>query len=122
MDTDLTIRTPMELAANRSYLTTYAMLSEVFDTFRLLIDSMDFLEENSDGWEVLRALCNSSMELHGDIEAKRNLLLWMLRLSSFELKTNIIEGRYATMLAWILKPTPKLVEASDLLLNWEGLV
>ena len=120
MDTDLTIRTPIKLAADRSYLMTYAMLPEVFDTFRLLIDSMDFLEENGDGWEVLHDLCESSRETHGDIEAKMNLLLWMLRLSSFELKTNIIEGRYATMLGWILKPTPKLVEASDLLLNLGG--
>ncbi|MCJ1451865.1 hypothetical protein MMC28_002205 [Mycoblastus sanguinarius] len=96
------------------------MLSNVFHTFRLLIDSMDFLEENGDGWDVLLELASSAYELHGDSETKAYLLLWMLQLSSFELKTNIYEELYARMLVCILHSDPVLAEASDLLLNLCG--
>ncbi len=109
------------LAAENSHFTTDAMLSNVFDTFRVLFDSMDLLEDDCDGWKVLCQLCKSCCVLSGDAEAKRNLLLWILRLSSFELKTNIIEQRYAQMLYWTLRPEPRLAEASDLLLNLGGL-
>ena len=81
---------------------------------------MDFFEEDGDGWEVLDDLCESACELHGCLNAKYSLVLWMLRLSSFELKTNIIEKRYAAMLDWVLKPEPELAEASDLLLSLGG--
>lgn len=96
------------------------MLAVVFDTFRLFLDSMDFLEVNGDGWEVLLDLCDAACEGHGCSEAKSELLLGMLRLSSFELKTNFLENPYARMLRWVLKPEPKLLEASDFLLSWGG--
>ncbi len=119
---DMTIRTPVILAvsAEKSRYITDAMLSNVSDTFRVLSGSMDFSEDDADGWKVLYDLCDSSGETHADAGAKCHLLLWMLRLSSFELKTNIIERNYARMLSWTLKPEPLLAEASDLLLNLGG--
>lgn len=113
-------RTPIRLAAAVANYCTHAKLSETFDTFRILIDSMDFFEADGDGWEVLEHLCESACELHGCPDAKCSLLLWMLRLSSFELKTNIIEERYADMLDWVLGKQPELAEASDLLLDLGG--
>lgn len=114
------ITTPIMLAAGRAKYITEAMLSETVDTFRILIDSMDFLEEYGDGWIVLEGLCLSTWGARGSRKAKGDLLLWMLQLSSFELKTNIIGERYANMLYWTLRPGPKLAEASDLLLNLGG--
>ena len=98
------------------------MLSEVFDTFRLLIDSMDFFEEISGGWEALEDLCCAPNFSFGDGTAKRDLLLWMLQLLSFELKTNIFQRRYARMLFWtmISGPEIKQIESFDLLLNLGG--
>lgn len=112
--------TAIYLAAHNSIYTTYAVLSEVFDTLRLLIDSMDFSDESGDGWKVLERLCDSRVELHGETEAKIDLLLWMLKLSSFELQTYFVEHKFAYMLQWVLEPHPVLEEASDLLLNFGG--
>lgn len=114
------VSSPIVLAADRAYFTTRAMLAEVFDTFRLFHDLMDFLEENGDGWEVLLLLCEAVRETHGCSEAKSELLLGMLRLSSFELKTNLPDDLCARMLFWVLRPIPKLHEASDLLLSLGG--
>ena len=112
----------MVLAANSLYNTTHAMLSEVFDTLRLFIDSMDFSEKNGDGWEVLTTLCFHTRRFDADTEAMTTLLLWMLQLSNFELKTHRIGERYSEMLGWTLGPGrgPGLDEATDLLLNWGG--
>ena len=108
------------LATNRATDITQAMLSEVFGTFRLLIDSMDFLDEYGDGWNFLQELCYFTSGMGGSKEAMSDLLLWMLQLSSFELTTNIIEGRYSSMLYWTLRPGPKLSAVSDLLLKLGG--
>ena len=108
------------LAAETSYFITDAMLSNVFDTFRVLSDSMDFSEDDGDGWEVLYHLSECSCRVGGNFEAKRDLLLWMLRMSSFDLKTNIIEQQYARVLNRTLISEPRLDEASDLLLNLGG--
>ncbi|MCJ1264901.1 hypothetical protein MMC22_004776 [Lobaria immixta] len=112
--------TAIVLAAEKSYYTTYAALSKVSDTLRFLTDSMDFSDESGDGWKVLERLCDSSAEGHGETEAKIALLLWMLKLSSFELKTYFVEREFAIMLQWVLKAHPVLEEASDLLLNLGG--
>lgn len=112
----------MELAASRSYFTTYATLPQVCDTFRLLIDSMDFSEKNGSGWGILWNLVHIAIDTHGEMEAKRKLLLWMLQLSSFELKTNIIKEKYAEILRLTIGSTmwPELIEASELLLDLGG--
>ncbi|KAF6217744.1 hypothetical protein HO133_006571 [Letharia lupina] len=55
--------TPMEVAADGLWDTTYATLSEVFDTLRLLTDSMDFSDENGDGWGVLRTLFDTARDI-----------------------------------------------------------
>lgn len=109
----------MVLAVDKSRYTTYATLSEVFDTLRLLTDSMDFSDENGDGWEVLANLCENATETHGECDAKESLLLWMLRQSSFELKTYFIRGRLEHILDWTLCFSDRS-EASDLLLNLGG--
>ena len=106
----------MVLAVDKSRNTTYATLSEVFDTLRLLTDSMDFSDEAGDGWEVLQDLCEYATEKLGERDAKESLLLWMLRQSSFELKTYSIRNRFEMMLYWTLR-FYELEEASDLLLN-----
>lgn len=81
---------------------------------------MDFSDESGDGWEVLRTLCDSTREAHGETEAKIALLLWTLKLLSFELKTYQVRRQYARMLGLILRPHPGLEEASDLILNFSG--
>ena len=113
---DITNRTPIRLAAGHIKKLSHITGSEVFDTFRLLVDSIDLSEEDGDDWEIMKDLSIA----YGYVATK--VLIWMLRLLSFELKTNIVERHFATMLAWIffrgLKP--EQVEASDLLLNLGG--
>ena len=106
----------MEVAADNSRNTTYIMLSEVFDTLRLLSHSMNFLDENGDGWQVLTTLCSSVSMSYGEPKAKMALILWILRLLSFELKTFFLRERFADMLYWTLL-YPELEEASNLLLS-----
>ena len=114
---DITIRTPIKLAADQITKLPHITESEVFDTFRLLVDSMDFSDENSDGWEVLDGLSFKACVLD-----RYQVLLWMIRLLSFELKTNIVERHFAYMLDWVLlyELEPERVEAFDLLLNLGG--
>ena len=114
---DITVRTPIRLAADQIANLPHITESEVFDTFRLLVDSMDFSEENGNGWEVLHEL-----SLNCDWKVASKALLWMLRLLSFELKTHIVERDFADMLDWLFfyALRPELVEASDLLLNLGG--
>ena len=91
--------------------------SEVFDTLRLLIGSMDSWEENGDSWEVLKRLSHAALGYQ-----RSKFLLWMLRLLNFELKTYIVERHLAYMLSCTFAPIqgPELLEASDLLLNLGG--
>lgn len=100
---------------------TYAMLSEAFDTLRLLADLMDFSDENGDGWAVFEYLCEYVHVPYGELEDEPALLLWMLRLSSFELKTYSSKKRFASMLSWTQRPGAGLEEASNLLLNLSGM-
>ena len=113
------------LASSRADYITQAVRSKAFDTFRHLIDSMEFSEGNDDGWHVLEDLCFSTRASRNaicdlSISAICDVLLWTLQQSSFELKTNMIDERYANMLYWTLMPGPKLGKASDLLLNLGG--
>ena len=81
---------------------------------------MDFSEEDGDGWEVLLRLSRCSINMSGDIDAKSALLLWMLRLSSFELKTYSNERSYVRLMAYTLPVEPELNKAAELLLNIGG--
>ena len=92
------------------------MLSEVIDTLRLLTDSMDFLDADAVGWWVLRDLCDGANELSGETEAKSALLLWMLKLSTSDLRAYYIRSRFASLLDWTLHPEPSLEQACNLLL------
>lgn len=122
MNTDMKIRTPVTHAADINLIIPYAKLSEAIDTFRLFVDSMDFLGEDGDGWRILKNLCigasNGWQDVNVNVEAK--ILLWMLRLSSSEMKANFIEKNCAQMLYFTLHPDPELVEASDLILRLGG--
>jgi len=117
---DTIVRSAMGLAARQSYHTTYALLSRTCDTLRLLTDSMDFSDENGDGWGILYSICENHITLGGESEAQMTLIFWMLKLLSFELKTNVFRRQYASILRIILFPNVKLEEAADLLLNLGG--
>ena len=62
----------MALAVNRCYLVDYNTLTKAFDTFRLLADSMDFLNEDGDGWEHFRTLCEFPTK-HTDVEKPKQI-------------------------------------------------
>lgn len=92
---------------------TYARPLDVADTFRLLADSIDFMDGS--GWEILIDICPVSP---GPREA---LLLWMLRLSSSDMKTYGKKENYA--LLWVIMTIggyTGLVEATRLLLCLGG--
>ncbi len=99
---------------------TYAMLSNISDTFRLLIESMDFMAQDGNGWHVLWCLCRATYGYSGEPAARRALLVWMLRLFSSEIKMYGIERHYGQMLIWTLTEVTGLVEASPLLLCLGG--
>ena len=107
----------MRLASDQIGSLSHITDSQVFDTFRLLIDSMDYSDEDGDGWEVL---CELSLASDGDVALK--VLLWMIPLLEFELKTNVVERHFAFMLDWLrfFQLQPERLEASDLLLNLGG--
>ncbi len=78
----------MLLAVRNDKHITYATLAEVFDTLRLLADSMDVLDKDGNGWEVFDGLCHNAnvSTTYGDLKSKMADLTWMLKLWSFELK------------------------------------
>jgi len=118
---DTTIRTAVELAVYRKFQITYATLSGVLDTLRLLNDSMDFSDTNGNGWEVLEQLCKSYTFGNGETEAQVALLLRMLKLSSSEMRICPVRSHLVSMLWWVVtNPYPGLEQASDLLLNLGG--
>ena len=96
------------------------MLSEVFDTLRLLMDSIDFSEEDSHGWDIMDTLCSHACFPDIHLMANVDLLLSILRLLSFDLRTYVSKQRFAEMLYWVIDPEPGLAEASDLLLDLGG--
>ena len=119
--TDVTPRTPVQLAACRDTdLVTYAELTDIMDTFRVLMNSMDFSVEDANGWQVLIILCWDVLHSREDLKATCDLLLWMLQMSRFELRTHLNRSNYAEMFDKILEPDPDLAGAADLLFNLGG--
>ena len=114
--TDMIVRTPM-LLASKSYYVTYTTLSNAFDTLRLLTDSMDFLDADASGWRVLSNLGFGTGHSGGEIGAKSALLLWMLKLVTFEMKAYYNRSELAFLLYCTLNPYSGLEQASNLLLN-----
>ena len=114
--TDMIARTPALLASQADHM-TYAMLSDVSDTLRLLTDSMDFLDADGNGWLVLSRLYEGVSCIGGETEAQSALLLWMLKLLTYELKAYYIRSKVASLLDCTLCPFPGLEPASNLLLK-----
>lgn len=113
------------LSPNRTlYECTYATLSNVSDTFRLLIESMDFMDYDGSGWFVLFALCDAASTVRGDPASRVALLVWMLKLFGSEIKLSGSGRHYAGLLDYTLDQTPDqdtgLAEASGLLLRLGG--
>ena len=53
---DITSKTPVRLASDQIHSLPNITESEVFNTLRLLINSMDFYDEDGEGWRVLNEL------------------------------------------------------------------
>lgn len=117
--TNVTIRTPIVVAGYSQQPATYTMLSDIFDTFRLLADSMDFMDEYGHGWKILEQLGENVDNIRGDDGAKTALLVWMCRLSSSEMKLSGTDRHYANLLSWTLL-SKGLAEATQLLLRLGG--
>lgn len=82
---------------------------------------MDFFDENGTSWQVLRVLCDNAADYYGETEVKIALLLWMLKLSSSEMKIYPVRRHLAVMLQWVVgNPNPGLEQASNLLLTLGG--
>ncbi|KAL8834931.1 MAG: hypothetical protein Q9176_007225 [Flavoplaca citrina] len=116
-------KTPVQVAVlhNKSlYESTYAMLSDISDTLRLLTDSLDFMDQDGKGWYTLGGLCDASSVTSGERAAKIALLVWMLRLVSSEMKMYGCEWHYAELLSYTLDEDNGLQEASRLLLRLGG--
>ena len=114
----MTASTPVYLVSTR--YATYANLTDMMDTFRVLMNSMDFSVEDANGWQVLKMLCYIVEDKREDPKASYDILIWMLQMLRFELSANFIRSECADMLDYILKPEPELVEAVDLLFNLGG--
>ena len=102
------------------YESTYAILSNISDTFRLLIESMDFMDHDGSGWSILLSLCDATSCLNGEPAARMALLVWMLKLSSSEIKISGSQRHYASLLKYTLWEQDGLAEASRLLLHLGG--
>ena len=112
--TDMIVRTPMLLASDSTKYVTYTTLSNASDTLRLLTDSMDFSDLETGGWLVLYELCNNIAYTWGETKAKEALLLWMLKLLTYELRANYIRTEFS----WLLNCTLYSLEpAANLLLK-----
>ena len=96
------------------------MLSDTSDTFRLLFESVDFTDQDGNGWKVLIGLCDASNILEGEPAAIMAILYWMLRLFSSEIKMCGSERNYAELLHWTLGQETGLAEASRLILHLGG--
>ena len=119
---NMTSSTPIVLASQRSlpYYTTYAVLSRIMEMYRLFTDSMNFQEEYGDGWTTLHNISSCWPELYGDTQAVAALLIWMLKLLNFELRTNVFERQFAILLNWFIGRHSFLQPACDLLLDYGG--
>ena len=84
----LLYRSPARMAAYYVDRTTTANMSNTMDILRLFTDDLNFHEDDGDGWTVLDQLSHAFLCNSGDFDAKVSLLLWLIRLSSFDLKGN----------------------------------
>ena len=109
-----TIRTPVHLAACRNIdLATYAGLTGIMDTFRVLMNSIDFSVEDANGWQVLIILCWDVLHSGEGLKATCDLLLWMLQMSRFELSTYLNRSNSAEMFDKSLGSDADLAGAAD---------
>ncbi|KAI4220415.1 MAG: hypothetical protein LQ349_008094, partial [Xanthoria aureola] len=117
-------RTPLQVAVSHNstlYASTYAILSNISDTFRLLIESMDFMDHDGSGWFVLLSLCDAATCSNGEPAARMALLVWMLKLLGSEIKMSGSERHYARLLSYtLLYQDTGRREASRLLLRLGG--
>ena len=81
---------------------------------------MDFFEENGAGWKAASSLCVMINFEGGDHETKIHLALEVMRLSSFEIMTNMIRRRYINLVYWLAQPEFMQLEGSAELLNLAG--
>ena len=82
----MTFRTPVELAAFGTNTLSYQTLREARNTLRILADSLDFSDNFSNGYRVLKALSDTVDYLGRQSEAQADLYVWMIKFSSFEIK------------------------------------
>lgn len=117
---DLKTRTAIDLAAFEARSTTQDSLTRVCDTLRSLAESMDFSEEDTNGWDVLDTLGNFANDevANGDNEAKVPLFQQMIRMCSYELESSVVEGQYISLMEWTLISGGTLHREFDLLLSW----
>ena len=113
----------MAVSSNRTlYECTYATLLNVSDTFRLLIESMDFMDYDGSGWFVLVALCDAASSVRGEPASRVALLVWMLKLFGSKIKISGSGRHYARLLDYtLLHQDTGRAEASRLLLRLGGL-
>ena len=82
---------------------------------------MDFMDYDGSGWSVLLSLCDTASCLNGEPAARMALLIWMLKLSSSEIKMSGSQRHYARLLKYtLLDQDTGLAEASRLLLHLGG--
>ena len=120
--TDVVLSTPMLLTFGPRV--TSAKHSDFWDTSRLLMDSMDFLNETNSGWFVLSLLINDadgrSAKNEAEpalLEAKLAFLLWMLKLFTDEMRAYYTRSRIVYLLIGTLNPHSGLEPVSNLLLK-----
>lgn len=76
-------------------------LQATMDTVRVFADCLDFTFPEADGWETISYIAHNSMST-SDEEAKLIFLVWILRLSSFDIRFNYIEASYARTLNFLM--------------------
>lgn len=105
---------------NTLYDSTDAISSNISDTLRLLLESMDFIDHDGSGWFVLLSLCDAASCVTGDRPGRVALVVWMLKLFGSEIKMSGSERHYARLLDYTLNQDTGLAEASGLLLRLGG--
>ena len=98
-------RTPLIAATENAFSVINHGLKDFMDTIRIFMDCTDFADAGGDGWKSLGHLADHSSGHLGarvDYEAMEALLLWMLGLSSSEIRANFIEAEYANLLFYVI--------------------
>lgn len=116
----MALSSPLEVASYKMNKTTYSSLSRVFDTFRIHEEAMNFSDKDGSGWRIFgNVVPPPGLVGKRDLEAEAALLLGMIKLSSFELKTYGFGHTLANMLESCLHH-PVSNGSSDLLLHIGG--